>query len=179
MTKTIIGVDTLGQQAYEREYSERYKAFTELKDFVQKHSKKEIDAQTLYNSPKGYFMQLMKDQHGSEFPSSLKLEKVLDLLEIPVHKLDALIEAFNSNDVELNVDSSEPIEKDWNIYAENKRQETAFKLLSHLCNTIDKLSKEQLTIQYGAIISGVVGGVDYDFSSGKLHPRISFIQQIK
>ena len=177
--KTVIGLNTLGKEAYEREYSERYKAFTELKDFVQSHSKEEINAQTLYNSPKGYFMQLMKEQHGSEFPSSLKLEKVLDLLEIPVHKLDALIEAFNGNDVELNVDSSEPIEKDWNIYAENKKQADMFKLLSHFCDVVNKLSKTEMNLQYGNFIHGTSNAVSYNFNSQSLHPRYSYIQQIK
>ena len=170
-----IGEDKKAKQAYELAYKRKQLAFNELLQFVAKYTDTEINAQELYNSPREYFFQLMEEKHAKDFPSSLKLLKVLDLLEIPVHQLDALINKLNTTQIELNLSSSDVPKKDFGIYATTDKQKSAYKAIKGICEGLNELLKQGKHFENGKLMQGSGGAIDWSFESESFTPRIQYI----
>jgi len=170
-----IGEDKKAQKAYELMYKTKQLAFNELFEFVAKYTDGEIDAQELYNQPREYFFELMEEKHAKDFPSSLKLLKVLDLLDIPVHQLEALVSKLNTTEIELDLSSSDVPKKDFGIYANTQEQKSAYKAIKGICDGLNKLLKQGKHFENGKIIQGTGGAIDWSFESESFTPRIQYI----
>jgi len=76
---------------------------------------------------KQYFISQFEDKYKKDFPSYLKTEKLLDLLEVSVTILDKLIEKYNYHSIE----NFNPIKRtaqapDFNVYAETDEQKERY-----------------------------------------------------
>jgi len=76
---------------------------------------------------KQYFISQFEDKYKKDFPSYLKTEKLLDLLEVSVILLDTLIKKYNYH----NIENFNPIKRtapapDFNVYAETDKQKERY-----------------------------------------------------
>ena len=88
-----IGVDKVAQASYENRVKDKKSSFTALIEHVKQFiSIDEIDF-TIEDLNREIISKVL-DKHSSSFPSILKPEKVLELLDSSVHKCQALVTRY-------------------------------------------------------------------------------------
>ncbi|MFN7912120.1 MAG: hypothetical protein ACK5QC_09845 [Bacteroidota bacterium] len=171
-----IGFNDHGKQLHEKNLN----AFrTHLSDFfneIDKHVT--IESKTLYKAnPLNTFLDEFNKQHRAKFPEMLSLEKCLELAEIRTDKIRflslKLIEL--NNQLEVNWDTLEFKEPDFNIYSNNLTQNQLFDLLNNLVSNIEEAKQYKNPVFMGDILRAFGGMLVFDHSTQKLKPNIGFI----
>ena len=130
--KTIIGFDKEGQEKHQDKLIKKFDMFNNLLEhitqFIEVEDVKEFE-KDIVNNFKIKFLAKWR----SSFPKMVSDEKLFELSDISLHKIESLAEAY----YRIEVDGFNPIdgtakEVDFNYYARNKEQEDEFKKLVFL-----------------------------------------------
>ena len=174
-----IGTDKQSQSNYETLVQDKKNAYNNLLDHVKQFIQlDEIDFTT--EDLNNEIISKVLNKHSSSFPSILKSEKVLELLDFSVHKLQALTERFKSIQVDFDVISQECPTKDFGIYTQNKEQVNKW---FQIVNLADEVNRNLETISQGIIprnqLSVLLGNVIiYDHTEHRFKPNIKYILSI-
>jgi hypothetical protein len=171
-----IGVDKVAQASYENRVKDKKQSFNALLEHI-KHfvSIDEIDFTTSDLTSEITIKVL--DNYREQFPTILKDEKILDLLDFQHHKVSALVQRFKSIDVEFDVNTKESPDKDFSIYTQNQAQVDEWFIVSSL---VDELNKNLNRISQGLInrqqLSSLIGNVTfYDAVENRFKANIRYI----
>ena len=175
-----IGVDKVAQSSYENRVKDKKQSFNALLEHI-KHfvSVDEIDFTTSDLTSEITIKVL--ENYRDQFPTILKDEKILDLLDFQLHKVSALVERFKSIDVEFDTKTKECPNKDFSIYTQNQAQVDEWFNVSSL---VDELNKNLNRISQGLIprnqLSSLIGNVTfYDAVENRFKANIRHILKLK
>lgn len=116
------------------------------------------------------------DKYNSAFPT-LSIEKVLDLNGCQIHRVESLINAYESIDLNWNIKENSPVDKmDFRILTKSEEENKTYKTLTSIIDSIEKAQAEGMTFYPSPMLSGFNGWMQYDFNTSKIVPNISRIQ---
>jgi hypothetical protein len=147
--------------------------FNELFDYMTTFidtQDKDVFKGQIYN----VFIQRFTDKHHATYPS-LSISKLLDLHDCHQHKLEALINAFQSIDIEWNFITNEPESIPcFDIKTECQEQNDRYQKTNKLIEALDSL-KESRHFYLADIVRGLNGAVAYDFHTQKIVPNQAYV----
>jgi hypothetical protein len=116
------------------------------------------------------------EKHHASYPT-LRIEKVAELHDMSLHKIEAMITAFNSIDINWNIEKNAPTETpDFRILTQSEAENKRYKLLTNIVSSIEQAQMDGMTFYPSPILSGFNGWIQYDFNTSKIVPNISRIQ---
>ena len=147
--------------------------FNELFDYMTTFidtQDKDVFKGQIYN----VFIQRFTDKHHATYPS-LSISKILDLHDCHQHKLEALINAFQSIDIEWNFITNKPESIPcFDIKTECQEQNDRYQKTNKLIEALDSL-KESRHFYLADIVRGLNGAVAYDFHTQKIVPNLAYV----
>lgn len=171
-----IGFNDHGKQLHEKNLNTFRTYLSDFFNEIDKHVR--IESKTLYKAnPLNTFLDEFNKQHRSKFPEMLSLEKCLELAEIRTDKIRFLsLKLIELNNLlEVNWDTLEFKEPDFNIYSNNLTQNQLFDLLNNLVSNIEETRQYKNPVFMGDILRAFGGMLLFDHSTQKLKPNIAFI----
>ena len=146
--KTIIGFNKEGQEQHQEKLINKFEMFNNLLDHVKQFIEVE-DVQEFEKDIVNNFKTKFLDKWRDQFPKMVSDDKLFELSDISLHKIESLADAY----YKIEVDGFNPIngtakEVDFNYYASNKEQEEEFKKLAlfegnlHYIKSIQPIRKQ-------------------------------------
>jgi hypothetical protein len=177
MTKKFTPIVIAKHEQKEKDFTiatdTKKKRFNELFDYMDTFidtQDKDVFKGQIYN----VFIQRFTDKHHATYPS-LSISKILDLHECHQHKLEALINAFQSIDIEWNFATNEPESIPcFDIKTEYTEQNVRYEKVNELISALDHIRADR-HIYFADVVRGLNGMVAYDFSKQSIVPSISFV----
>ena len=171
----IIGKDTAREDAYKRDLNAKRNDLSALYEYCSRFIEIE-DKTILFRNFKETFLKLFYDKYQSQFPSIVTLEKMLDFASVDMQKIETLAKSIEAINIELNSDF-EPIKDiDFNIYTKTQKENLLFATMKRLCQDIDTLKNNGVTIFPMAIQNGTMQTLKYDFKSKSMQPNLKAIE---
>jgi translation initiation factor 2 alpha subunit (eIF-2alpha) len=171
----VIGHRTEEEKAYTSNVDTKKKRYTELFNhldkFISLDEKSSFDGR-IYDE----VIKRFSDKHHDNFPT-LRIEKVAELHEMSLHKIESMISAFNLIDIEWDLEKNEPTETpDFRILTQSEDENKRYKLLSNIVSSIEQAQIDGMMFYPSPMLSGFNGWMQYDFNTSKIVPNISRIQ---
>jgi len=167
-TPQIIGYQTELEKEYTMNLQAKINALDEFYQYVGKYVSVE-DKNAFKGKFYETFIQRFSDKYAKDFPH-LSLNKMFELVELNIGKVNALIDTINS--IDLDVDADAP---DFNIYTENEEQSKLHEYLTSIIQNINELSKTR-NVYPAPLVQGMNGMLQFDFTTNKMIPSIPFIK---
>jgi hypothetical protein len=171
----VIGHRTEEEKIYTTSVDTKKKRYNELVSYLQEFiSVENIKAfeGRIYDEA----IQRFTEKHHANYPT-LKIEKVAELHDMSLHKLDSLISAFNSIDMDWNLEKNEPTETpDFTIRTQSEAENKTYKLLTNIISSIENAQAEGMNFYPSPMLSGFNGWIQYDFNTSRIVPNIARIQ---
>jgi len=168
----------IGEQTHERDnyltnVDTKKKRFNELFSYMQRFVNTE-DKQRFKSDIYGTFIQDFSDKHFANFPT-LRIEKICELHDLQLHRLEALIKSFNDIQIDWNFDTNKPMQEPCfdimtTCEADNQRYENT-KQLCEALNTI----KQDRHLYVADIVRGSNGTLAFDFKTNEIVPAQAYI----
>jgi predicted component of viral defense system (DUF524 family) len=172
-TPIVIAKHEQKEKDFQMSVDTKKKHFNALFDYLQQFvsiENKEAFKGQIYDA----FIQRFTDKHHATYPS-LSISKLLDLHECHQHKLEALINAFQSIDIEWNFATNEPESIPcFDIKTEYTEQNVRYEKVNELISALDHIRADR-HIYFADVVRGLNGMVAYDFSKQSIVPSISFV----
>lgn len=169
----IIATDTTAENnhrtAVEAKKSHFNALFSYIQQFVNTDNKETFRGQ-IYNE----FISRFSNKHFANYPT-LRIEKIAELHDCHLHKIEALINAFESIQIEWDFNkNTEKEQRDFTIKTEYPEQNERYKNTMQLIKAIDTI-KENRFVYLADVVRGLNGIVAYDFSTQQVVPNIAFV----
>jgi translation initiation factor 2 alpha subunit (eIF-2alpha) len=150
----------------------RYKElFNHLNQFISLDEMSSFDG-SIYDE----VIKRFTEKHHANYPT-LRIEKVAELHEMSLHKIESMISAFNSIDIAWNIEKNAPTETpDFRILTKSEDENKRYKLLSNIVSSIEQAQIDGMMFYPSPMLSGFNGWMQYDFNTSKIVPNISRIQ---
>lgn len=171
----IIGKDTTREDAYKRDLNAKRSDLNALYEYCSRFIEIE-DKTVLFKNFKETFLKMFYDKYYSQFPSIVTLEKMLDFASVDMQKIETLATSIESINIELNSDFHPVKEVDFNIYTKTQKENLLFATMKRLCQDIDTLKNNGVTIFPMAIQNGTMQTLKYDFKSKSMQPNLKAIE---
>ena len=171
-----VGEQIDKKEQFYSDVDDKIKAFKELKTYCEKFIQiNDIEAFT--NDVIGYFLDEF-DKQVNDLPRSISLEKRLELMDVEMHKLQALFNKFELfTHIELNYLTMEVLNTpDFSIYIEGDDKINKWNKLTDLINLLNEL-KELGVQSYPVPLSQAMNRtVIFDFNNNCLKPNLGWIE---
>jgi hypothetical protein len=171
----IIGKDTAREDAYKRDLNTKRNDLSALHEYCSRFIEIE-DKTVLFKNFKETFLKMFYDKYHSQFPSIVTLEKMLDFASVDMQKIETLAKSIEAINIELNSDFEPIKEVDFNIYTKTQKENLLFATMKRLCQDIDTLKNNGVTIFPMAIQNGTMQTLKYDFKSKSMQPNLKAIE---
>ena len=171
----IIGKDTAREDAYKRDLNTKRNDLSALHEYCSRFIEIE-DKTILFRNFKETFLKLFYDKYHSQFPSIVTLEKMLDFASVDMQKIETLAKSIEAINIELNSDFEPVKDIDFNIYTKTQKENLLFATMKRLCQDIDTLKNNGVTIFPMAIQNGTMQTLKYDFKSKSMQPNLKAIE---
>ena len=134
---------------------------------------KQAFSKDFYNS----FLKGIEDKHRNEFPPAVRLEMILKLLEVDTDKLKKLISEVTTIRVDVNNKTLEPLNKDFNVYAETPQEIERYNDALKVCEGLHVLQDKGFKMQWGNIINATNRIVWYNHEKNRLEPHEQYVKR--
>ena len=171
----IIGKDTAREDAYKRDLNTKRNDLSALHEYCSRFIEIE-DKTVLFKNFKETFLKMFYDKYQSQFPSIVTLEKMLDFASVDMQKIETLATSIEAINIELNSDFEPVKDVDFNIYTKTQKENLLFATMKRLCQDIDTLKNNGVTIFPMAIQNGTMQTLKYDFKSKSMQPNLKAIE---
>jgi len=172
-TPIKIGENTHERDTYLTNVEDKKKRFNELFAYMQRFINTE-DKPRFKNDIYGTFIQSFSDKHFAQFPS-LRIEKVAELHDLQLHRLEALIKSFTDIQIDWNFDTNAPVQEHcFDILTTCQEQNDRYKKTKHLCEAINAI-KEEHHVYPADIVRGANGTLAYDFTTQSIVPSQAYV----
>lgn len=174
-TPIVIGYNESAKRRFE---SDLTAIRAHLKDFFDEVSKYvEIKDRNGY---KGNLLQSFisdfSDKYQSEFSQLLSIEKILELSNVPGEKLRFLESKIKEINIEIDYNTFEASTPDFNIKTNSLEENLLYEYASGIAAAVHKTKPEYLTFFYADLVRGFANILQYDFSTQRLVPNVSWIK---
>ena len=172
-TPIKIGVKTSERDTYLTNAEDKKKRFEALFAYIARFVNTE-DKPSFKNDIYGTFIQSFSDKHFAQFPS-LRIEKVAELHDLQLHRLEALIKSFTDIQIDWNFDTNTPVQENcFDILTTCEEQNNRYQKTKALCEAI-KVMKEDKHFYPADIVRGANGTLAFDFETNQIIPSIGYI----
>jgi hypothetical protein len=172
-TPIKIGEKTHEKDTYLTNVESKKKRFNELFAYMQRFINTE-DKPHFKNDIYSTFIQSFSDKHFAQFPS-LRIEKVAELHDLQLHRLEALIKSFKDIQIEWNFDTNAPMQEPcFEIMTTCQEQNDRYQNTKAISEAINKLKKEY-HIYPADVCRGFNGTLAYNHSSQEIVPSQSYV----
>ena len=171
----IIGKDTAREDAYKRDLNAKRNDLSALYEYCSRFIDIE-DKTVLFKNFKETFLRMFYDKYHTQFPSIVTLEKMLDFASVDMQKIETLATSIEAINIELNSDFEPVKDVDFNIYTKTQKENLLFATMKRLCQDIDTLKNNGVTIFPMAIQNGTMQTLKYDFKSKSMQPNLKAIE---
>jgi hypothetical protein len=171
----IIGKDTAREDAYKRDLNTKRNDLSALHEYCSRFIEIE-DKTVLFKNFKETFLKMFYDKYQTQFPSIVTLEKMLDFASVDMQKIETLAKSIEAINIELNSDFEPIKDVDFNIYTKTQKENLLFATMKRLCQDIDTLKNNGVTIFPMAIQNGTMQTLKYDFKSKSMQPNLKAIE---
>ena len=163
------------------EYIEETETKTEaiklLKDYVHSYKLQPTDWNTFQSDAVGVVCDLIKQKYSSDFPSYIKVEKLVDFIDFDLPKFQQLISTINEINVTIDWNTLEFEQKDFRIRTTNERQNDMFLKIAKAINSLENIGCHLYGMDLVKATSGYIMFNLYE--GGKIKPNHNLILQIK
>ena len=170
----IIGKDTAREDAYKRDLNAKRNDLSALHEYCSRFIEIQ-DKTVLFKNFKETFLKMFYEKYQTQFPSIVTLEKMLDFASVDMQKIETLAKSIEAINIELNSDFEPVKEVDFNIYTKTQKENLLFATMKRLCQDIDTLKNNGVTIFPMAIQNGTMQTLKYDFKSKSMQPNLKAI----
>ncbi len=171
----IIGKDTAREDAYKRDLNAKRNDLSALHEYCSRFIEIQ-DKTVLFKNFKETFLKMFYDKYQTQFPSIVTLEKMLDFASVDMQKIETLAKSIEAINIELNSDFEPIKDVDFNIYTKTQKENLLFATMKRLCQDIDTLKNNGVTIFPMAIQNGTMQTLKYDFKSKSMQPNLKAIE---
>jgi hypothetical protein len=120
------------------------------------------------------FISSFNNKHFANYPT-LKIEKIADLHDCRLHQVEALIDAFESIDIDWNFTTNEPESIPcFDIKTEYAEQNDRYQKTNKLIDALDDI-RDTRHLYLADIVRGLNGIVAYDFHTQKIVPNLAYV----
>jgi hypothetical protein len=172
----VIGKHEAEQKNYLQNVEDKTKSFKTLFDYLATFVP--IDnIESFEGKINDEFYSRCYDKYHVLFPT-LTLPKILELHSCQIHKVDALIQSFESIALEWDFAKNQPLAAapDFNIYANTENEIKLFTYLSELIKVQEKVKSLGIQFNPAPFIQSFPFAMYYDFITNEIKPNTSFIK---
>jgi hypothetical protein len=162
---------------YIAEAETKTEAIKQLKDFVHSYKLKPTDWNFFQSDAVGFVCDLIKDKYSADFPSYIKVEKLVDFIDFDLSKFQQLISTINEINVTIDWNTLEFEQKDFRIRTTNERQNDMFLKIAKAINSLENIGCHLYGMDLVKATSGYIMFNLYE--GGKIKPNHNLILQIK
>ena len=114
----------------------------------------------------GTFLNRFLVKHKNDFPSGINANKLMELMNVNINKLNFLIDKIEDIKIDLDYETSEPLTTpDFGIYTETEKQNKEYHALKLISDAVTKASKNYEFIKGGYLQNLTSGGLFYNNES--------------
>jgi len=172
-TPKVIGRLTSEEKAFRMDVERKYRLYNEFFTYVQRFiavEDKEAFKDNLYQT----FTDTFVSKFEGQFPPSLSVRKMFELLEVDTAKIDFLIREIEAIKVDIDLNTGEALnEPDWNVYTQSNEQNKLFDYLNKTINSIEQGKEFGINVYPANICQAFSGWVNYDWEQSKLVPNVA------
>ena len=172
-TPIVIAKHEQKEKDFKMAVETKKKHFNALFDYLQQFVSIE-NKETFKGQIYSEFILAFSNKHFANYPT-LKIEKIADLHDCRLHQVEALINAFESIDIEWNFATNAPESIPcFDIKTEYQEQNDRYQKTNKLIEALDAV-KESRHVYLADIVRGLNGAVAYDFHTQKIVPNLAYI----
>ena len=177
LTKIIIGRNQAEEIAYKTSIDAKISAFNELYDYLSIYVTIE-DKQAFSEAPTQYFKNKFLERYQGNFPSIINYEKLLELCNISLHRIESLEGRFTEIDIpNFNAETLTAPEVDFNLYAKDEASEVRYKKTKKIVDTLNEWRNEN-NVFPANIIQGLQGAIAFDFGNNQFAVNVNYVNDI-
>jgi len=176
LTPVIIGKHESEEKGHIKSVEDKTKSFKTLFDYLATFVP--IDnIESFEGKINDEFYSRCYDKYHVLFPT-LTLPKILELHSCQIHKVDALIQSFESIALEWDFAKNQPIAvaPDFNIYATTENEVKLYTYLNDLIKVQEKVKGLGIQFNPAPFIQAFPYAMYYDFTTNQIRPNVSFIK---
>ena len=168
--KIIVGFDTAKETAYNVQVITKQNAFKELLSYCEEYVS-QIDREAFFNAPLDTFKATFNTEHSKGFSKLISYEKRLEMSSISIDKLQALERQFKGIDIELNIETLEPInEPNFNIYITDAEKIAHYQKGEFLLEKLDELKAKGIEANPVQTMRVFPDLLQFDYAKNQLKP---------
>lgn len=172
----IIGFHQQEQINYTENVETKAKSFKQLFDYLGTFVSVE-EPESFEGKINDEFYSRCYDKYHVLFPT-LTLPKILELHNCQIHKVDALIQSFESIAMEWDFTKNQPKNElpDFHIYATTESEIKLFSYLTELIKVQEKVKGLGIQFNPAPFMQSFPFALYYDFITNEIKPNTSFIK---
>ena len=165
---------------YETELATKTKYINDLKELLSNYIFKIEDLNIFKEQPTAVLDNLITENYKADFPPYVSNNKIAEFVGINLHSFNAVFEALQTIQIEIDYNTLEAIKPDFGIYTTNEDQNRAFNLISMALESVMKLnSKLKVHVFPLDLIKSMNNTCRFNFAENRIEVSPSFIQSIK
>ena len=168
-----IGTNKEAEKLFMDRIESKIVAFQSIERMAEKLEVK-VESSDLYANPYESIMDAWNTNHSEGILNKLSLQKKLELFEVDVNPLKALIERFKAVSEEFNPSTYEFDKPSFDITIEGEEKIAEYKACEKVLKSVKELEK-YAPIQYGQVQRATSGAVTYDRQRASLIVNVNRI----
>jgi hypothetical protein len=162
---------------YIAEAETKTEAIKQLKNYVQGYNLQPKDWNCLQSEAVGVIVALIKEKYSADFPSYIKVEKLVDFIDFDLSKFQELLSTINAIDVTIDWNNYEVEQKDFRIKTTNERQNDMYIKIDSAIKSLEKIGCHL----YGMdLVKATSGHIAFNlYEGGTIKPNHNLILQIR
>lgn len=172
----IIGKNESEEKIYTQSAEAKSKSFKTLFDYLAAFVSIE-EIESFEGKINDEFYSRCYDKYHVLFPT-LTLPKILELHNCQIHKVDALINSFESVEMEWDFTKNQPKHEspDFQIYATTENEVKLYTYLNELIKAQEKVKVLGIQFNPAPFIQSFPLALSYDFATNSVKPNIDYIK---
>jgi len=176
--KPIVLLENIEEHnEYIAEAESKTEAIKLLKDYVHNYKLQPTDWNIFQSDAVGVVCDLIKEKYSADFPSYIKVEKLVDFIDFDLSKFQELLSTINSIDVKIDWNNYQFEQKDFRIKTTNERQNDMFIKIDNAIKSLEKIGCHLYGMDLVKATSGYIAFNLYE--GGTIKPNHNLILQIK
>ena len=148
-----------------------------FKDYVHSYKLQPTDWNTFQSDAVGVVCDLIKQKYAADFPSYIKVEKLVDFIDFDLSKFQQLLSTINEINVNIDWNNYQFEQKDFRIKTTNERQNEMFLKIDNAIKALENIGCHLYGMELQKATSSHIMFNFYE--GGKILPNHNLILQIK
>ena len=162
---------------YIAESETKIEAIKQLKDYVHSYKLQPTDWNDFQTNSVVVVCDLIKEKYSADFPSYIKVEKLVDFIDFDLSKFQQLLSTINEINVNIDWNNYQFEQKDFRIKTTNERQNEMFLKIDNAIKALENIGCHLYGMELQKATSSHIMFNFYE--GGKILPNHNLILQIK